>query len=345
MVPKRLILISLLLFILPLSLFPESKITIMSYNVHNLFDDVDDGSEYAEFKSDKSIWGAEQFENKLKTIAQAIRKSCFKGADVIALQEVENLNALRLLRERYLKDMGYNYAVIAPQEGVAVRVALLSRIPIRQVRCHSMAEWRGRPLRNILEAELEYKGNTFFIFNNHWKSKSGGVRQTEEARLYAASVILRRIRSILEEKPDADIVILGDLNENVEEYLEVKDGANRGGYQTALIPISALFEESYGASSIFLADRPEAAGLSNGKLFFYEPWYELDLQERGSYLFQGRWQTPDHILLSAGLFDGQGLTYQPGDFKVEKSDIMLKWVYSDHLPLIIILRIAGKVEG
>ncbi len=342
MVPKRLILISLLLFILPLSLFPESKITIMSYNVHNLFDDVDDGSEYAEFKSDKSIWGAEQFEKKLKTIAQAIRKSCFKGADVIALQEVENLNALRLLRERYLKGMGYNYAVIAPQDGVAVRVALLSRIPIRQVRCHSMVEWRGRPLRNILEAELEYKGNTFFIFNNHWKSKSGGVRQTEEARLYAASVILRRIRSILEEKPDADIVILGDFNENVEEYLEVKDGANRGGYQTALIPISAPFKESYGASSIFLADRPEAAGLFNGKLLFYEPWYELDLQERGSYLFQGRWQTPDHILLSSGLFDGQGLTYQPGDFKVEKSDIMLKWVYSDHLPLIISLRIAGS---
>ncbi len=339
---KRLILISLVLFVLPLSLFSEAKITIMSYNVHNLFDDVDDGSEYAEFKSEKSIWGTEQFEKKLKRLAQVIRMCCFKGADVIALQEVENLNALRLLRERYLKGMGYNYVVTAPQEGVAVRVALLSRLPIRQVRCHSMAEWEGNPLRNILEAELEYKGNTFFIFNNHWKSKSGGVQPTEQARLYAASVILRRIRSILEERPDADIVILGDLNENVEEYLEVRSGVSRGGYQTALIPISAPFEESYGTTSIFLADRPEAAGIFNGRLVLYEPWYELDMQERGSYLFQARWQTPDHILLSAGLFDGQGLAYQPGDFKVERSDFLLKWEYSDHLPLIIILRIAGN---
>ncbi|HEB10863.1 MAG TPA: hypothetical protein ENI06_06585 [Spirochaetales bacterium] len=314
----------------------------MSYNVHNLFDDVDDGSEYAEFKREKSIWGTEQFEKKLKRLAQVIRKCCFKGADVIALQEVENLNALRLLRERYLKGMGYNYVVTAPQEGVAVRVALLSRLPIRQVRCHSMAEWEGNPLRNILEAELEYKGNTFFIFNNHWKSKSGGVQPTEQARLYAASVILRRIRSILEERPDADIVILGDLNENVEEYLEVRSGVSRGGYQTALIPMSAPFEESYGTTSIFLADRPEATGIFNGRLVLYEPWYELDMQERGSYLFQARWQTPDHILLSAGLFDGQGLAYQPGDFKVERSDFLLKWEYSDHLPLIIILRIAGN---
>ncbi len=339
---KRLILISLVLFVLPLSLLSEAKITIMSYNVHNLFDDVDDGSEYAEFKREKSIWGTEQFEKKLKRLAQVIRKCCFKGADVIALQEVENLNALRLLRERYLKGMGYNYVVTAPQEGVAVRVALLSRLPIRQVRCHSMAEWEGNPLRNILEAELEYKGNTFFIFNNHWKSKSGGAHPTEQARLYAASVILRRIRSILEERPDADIVILGDLNENVEEYLEVRSGVSRGGYQTALIPISAPFEESYGTTSIFLADRPEAAGIFNGRLVLYEPWYELDMQERGSYLFQARWQTPDHILLSAGLFDGQGLAYQPGDFKVERSDFLLKWEYSDHLPLIIILRIAGN---
>jgi len=342
---KRLILISLVLFVLTPSLFSETKITIMSYNVHNLFDDVDDGSEYAEFKSEKGIWGNEQFEKKLTHIAQAIRKSCFKGADIIALQEVENRNALRLLRDRYLKGMGYDYAVTAPQEGIAVRVALLSRIPIRQVRCHSMAEWRGTPLRNILEAELEYKGNTFFIFNNHWKSKSGGLRPTEQARLYAASVILRRIRSILEEKPDADIVILGDLNENVEEYPEVSGGVSGGGYQTALIPMSAVFEESYGTTSIFLADRPGAAGIFNGRLAFYEPWYELDPQERGSYLFRGRWQTPDHILLSAGLFDGQGLAYQPGGFKVERSDLLLKWVYSDHLPLIIILRIAGNGEG
>jgi len=342
---KRLILISLVLFVLPLYLFSEAKIIIMSYNVHNLFDDVDDGSEYAEFKSEKSIWGTEQFEEKLKTLAQVIRKCCFKGADVIALQEVENLNALRLLRERYLKGMGYNYAVIAPQEGVAVRVALLSRLPVRQVRCHSMPEWRGRPLRNILEAELEYKGNTFFIFNNHWKSKSGGVRPTEQGRLYAASVILRRIRSILEERPAADIVILGDFNENVEEYLEVKGGVKGDGYQTALIPMSAPFEESYGTTSIFLADQPEAAGIFNGRLVCYDPWYELDPQKQGSYLFRGRWQTPDHILLSAGLFDGQGLTYQPGDFRVERSNILLKWVYSDHLPLIITLRIAGNGEG
>ncbi|MBA7474560.1 hypothetical protein ES707_09914 [subsurface metagenome] len=317
----------------------------MSYNVHNLFDDVDNGSEYAEFKREKSIWSTEQFEKKLQHIARAIRESCFKGADVIALQEVENLNALRLLRDRYLRGMGYKYMVTAPQEGIAVRVALLSRIPIRKVLCHSMVEWQGRSLRNIMEAELEYKGNTFFIFNNHWKSKSGGVRPTEQARLSAASVILRRIGSILEERPDADMVILGDLNENIEEYLEVRGGVSSGGYQTALIPMAAPFEESYVTSSIFLADRPESAGLFNGRLVFYEPWYELDPQEQGSYLYQGRWQTPDHILLSASLFDGQGLVYQPGDFKVERSDFLLKWVCSDHLPLIIILRISGNEEG
>ncbi|HDY87630.1 MAG TPA: hypothetical protein ENH82_05865 [bacterium] len=56
------------------------------------------------------------------------------------------------------------------------------------------------------------------IFNNHWKSKLGGAEETEFQRLEVAALIAGKLREIHLEQPYADIVVLGDLNENVVEY-------------------------------------------------------------------------------------------------------------------------------
>ena len=82
----------------------------------------------------------------------------------------------------------------------------------------------------------------------------------------------------------------------------------------------------------------------------YEPWYELPEAKRGSYFYQGGWETMDHILLSAGLFDTHGFHYHPGSFTALRLAFLLRpngtprsghltgtRGYSDHLPLLLTL--------
>jgi hypothetical protein len=132
--------------------------TIMSLNVQNLFDNVDDPGKddkaYLPIAS-KQAWEhieacneipVEAWRNeclyldwsdaavafKLGVIADTIRQvNDGKGADVIAIQEVENIGILERLRTEFLADLGYQPAVLV--EGTDVRgidVAFLSKFPL-----------------------------------------------------------------------------------------------------------------------------------------------------------------------------------------------------------------------
>jgi endonuclease/exonuclease/phosphatase family metal-dependent hydrolase len=319
----------------------QSKLTILSYNVKNLFDDVDNGTEYEHFDPEKSKWSSADFDRKLRAVAEVIKKSCFNGPDVVALQEVENRHAVDRLCEGYLGLLGYNYRVIVPVKEQAVQCAVVSRYPVNRVGALNPGDWEDRGQRYVLEVEIEYHGHTLVLFNNHWKSKTGGARATEPARVASASILTERIGELLSDNPDADIIVLGDLNENLEEYQE-----GEGRYRTALVPFSA--KTASGPGSLYLADKPETVGPHNGRIVLYETWYEIPREQRGSFVYQGSWQTPDHILLSPGLFDSQGFTYERGQFKVLRLSFLVhpktgfprhgsKWPYSDHLPLLITL--------
>ncbi len=353
------ILSSILLFV---SLAFSQRITIMSYNVDNLFDDVSNGTEYREYDPSRGHWNRDMYLTKLRNIARVIVDSSRRGPDIIALQEVENRNVVDTLNSMYLDGLDYRYIAIVPREGVATNVAVLSRYPIRSVHSYFVGDWDGRPLRDVLETDIDIGGTILYLFNNHWKSKNGGVRKTEVARLRAASVLLNRIRDLVNRDATADIVVVGDLNEDFNEY--VRTG---GRYRTALIsinPRSTPFE--YFKDSLLLTDDISLIGgieRRNKENLFYEPWFEyISNTERGelpgrkynfgSYVYRGRWETPDHILLFPTLFDNRGLFYTSGHFRVVKENFMLtsrgyplKWYcrgkrckgFSDHLPILITL--------
>ena len=132
--------------------------TIMSFNVENLFDNADDPD-----KDDKAYlplaakqnaahvsacneieverwrdeclyldWSDEAVAFKLGVIAGTIRQvNGGRGADIIALQEVENIGILERLRNEFLGDLGYQPAVLI--EGTDVRgidVAFLAKYPL-----------------------------------------------------------------------------------------------------------------------------------------------------------------------------------------------------------------------
>jgi len=134
------------------------NVTVMTFNVQNLFDNVDDPG-----KDDKAYlpidakqnaahinacneiavaswrdeclnldWSVAALDHKLTVLADTIRQvDSGRGADIIALQEVENVAILERLRTEYLAELGYGPAILI--EGSDVRgidVAFLSRLPL-----------------------------------------------------------------------------------------------------------------------------------------------------------------------------------------------------------------------
>jgi endonuclease/exonuclease/phosphatase family metal-dependent hydrolase len=331
----------------------SDRIVVLSYNVENLFDDRQDGREYPDY-SGKS-WSRESYQRKLAAVARAVRAACAGGPDILCLQEVESEVALRDLRDRHLSNVGYRYLVFVPQQGAATTVACLSRLPVVRTRAHAVGSFEGLPLRHILEIQVEYQGSTLYLFNNHWKSKSGGVEATAPARRKAADVLVKRVRDILGSDDQADVLVLGDLNENLEEYEQTG-----GRYSTATVFFPAADGQSPAGdlAALFVTPFEEQAGLQDGRLVFYEPWYEIAPGERGSSAYRGQWQTPDRILLSAGMFDGEGFSYVPGSFEAVKAEFLvdpasgfpLRWRgagrgegtgTSDHLPLRLAIESTG----
>ncbi len=347
---KRLILSVVLLLS---QLWPVSArdVTILTYNVENLFDDVHDGSEFPEFDPARGGWNTDLFLMRVETIAEVVRKAVPGGPDVLLLQEVENENALHVLLTTGLSGMGYTWSVLVPKKKLAANVAIASRLPVSHVRSNAVHAWRKNPVRDVIEAEIETKDGVLHLFDDHWKSKAGGARATERSRLESAGIVVGRIKEILAEEPGAHIIVAGDMNENCDELERVG-----GSYQTALVTASRRTPAAYSASSLFLADGALAPGVdASGRVILYEPWLELPAAERGSYYYQGEWETMDHILLSAGLFDSRGFHYRKGGFRVLRLPFLLRpdgtpraWThlkaergYSDHLPLLITLQAGG----
>ena len=321
-------------------------LTILSYNVENLFDDVDNGTEFPEFDPSRGRWSSDLFRMRVDTISEVIRKAVAGGPDILLLQEVENENALRTLLDTGLRGMGYTSSVLLPKKRLAANVAVASRLPITRVLSHAVHAWKRNPVRDVIEVEIRGQRGVLHLFDDHWKSQAGGTKVTEGSRLESAGIVARRIREILAQDPSADIVVAGDMNENMDQYDRVGKK-----YQTALIPVTARAPESCSASSLFLSGDSQGPWDGGGRVVLYEPWYELPDSKRGSYFYQGGWETMDHILLSAGLFDSRGFHYHPGSFTVLRLPFLLrpdgtprKWThltstrgYSDHLPLLLTL--------
>jgi endonuclease/exonuclease/phosphatase family metal-dependent hydrolase len=306
------------------------RLVVISYNVENLFDDTTSGEEYAEYRGPR--WAAELYPAKLAALARAIRSSSPRGPDLIALQEVESAKALTDLRDLHLQGLGYRQVVFVPQAGAVTSVGFLSRVEVARVRAHMVGQAAGEPLRYILEVELEHRGRKLIVLNNHWKSKTEGVEATAGARRQAERVLARRLTELLGANPGADLLALGDFNENLEE-LEAR-------------------------GLLRVVGRPQEAGLGTEGVRLYDPWLELPESGRGSAAYQGRWQTPDHILLAPGLFDARGFSYRPGSFRVVRRPFLVQGPQgfprrfltgrssaaergvSDHLPLCLELRLS-----
>ena len=107
-------------------------ITVVSYNVQNLFDATDDGGEYRQFTR-AGGWTSDLYSAKLRAIGSALRAAAPGGADLVALQEVEHYAAARRLLDQELGGLGYRHVVWLPDPHNPTGPVVLSKLPVRRV--------------------------------------------------------------------------------------------------------------------------------------------------------------------------------------------------------------------
>lgn len=212
----RLILI-VLFFIECGFLFAQDSLTIISYNVENLFD-----YKHDTLKNDSSFlpegmhhWTYHRYQTKLDQIAQVIVNiSGWESAALVGLCEVENAHCLRDLCYR-LKRFHYKYIHYESADERGIDVALLYDTTMVKI-------LNSKPLhiplendntRDILYVEaLLTTNDTLHAMICHLPSKLGGTASTDWKRKAAKRVIQQQVDSILLLQPTAKIVVMGDMN-------------------------------------------------------------------------------------------------------------------------------------
>ena len=315
-------------------LFGENILKIATYNVENLFDLHRSGHEYKEYiPFTKSNWNHRTYQIKLKNTSRVIKDI---NADIIALQEIESLQALKDLRYQLKRDgLYYQYYKIANLKDTTVKVAILSKIPFMYT--HEIAVTGSYKYRNILETKFKIGNEYLYVMVNHWKSKAG----PESMRIVSAKKLLKRVRELGKNK---NIIALGDFNSHYEEYkiFKRKRKHNDTGGITGINHILGTINNENKSSNVTVAPYE-----------FYNLWYDIATNERYSYIFHNKKEALDNILITNNLLKHDGLHYiensiMPFEKKyLFRGKYIYRWQvsrkypnrhkgkgYSDHLPVI-----------
>ena len=263
--------------------------TIAFYNVENLFDTINDPKTWDDDRTPKGRdrWTSVIYEKKLKNIAKVIADIGFdltnQTPSVIGLCEIENRKVLEDLikTESLIKE---NYQIIhydSPDER-GIDVAMLfkqNRFIVSSSKTYPLYLKRKDGSRDFTRDHLLVSGfldnDPIHFIINHWPSRSGGQMRSEPGRILAGKLNKKIIDSILQSNPKANIISMGDFNDNPSDK-SVKPILN------------TIFKKSK---------------IKEGQLF--NPMEELYRKGYGSYRYKGKWDMIDQFLLSKNLVDNK----------------------------------------
>ncbi len=299
-----------------------SLFTLVELNCENLFDFTDNPQKNDEefLPTSGKHWTPRRYWCKLNHIGQELL-SCGSESDttllpdLVAMCEVEGDSVcFDLTRRSLLRHAGYEYLVTHSPDERGINVALLYQpfmfSVIRTYPLRVTPSRNMRPTRDILYAcLLAVTGDTLHVFVVHAPSRFGGERTTRENRLLVARRMSTSVDSIRALSPNAAIVIAGDFNDGAcDSSLVYLCGRQ-------LRNVTAGIQGTHGA--------------------------------KGSYCYQGEWESIDHVLLtdrlvlsSAYIHDAPFLL-EPDDkyggVKPKRTYVGYRYQsgFSDHLPLVV----------
>ena len=205
-------------------LMAQESLTMISYNVENLFDSQHDTlkNDYSFLPDGDHHWTYHKYQTKLDRIAQVVVNiSGWESAALVGLCEVENARCLRDLCSR-LKRFHYRYVHYESEDERGIDVALLydsTKVKVLDSR-PLRVDLNEDNTRDILYVKaLLHERDTMYAMVCHLPSRMGGGAATEWKRLKAKQVIQQQIDSILHQQPQANIVVMGDMNDEAKNDL------------------------------------------------------------------------------------------------------------------------------
>jgi predicted extracellular nuclease len=313
----------------------DAAIRVMFYNVENLFDTFNDS-----LKNDESFtpegnhhWTEFRYNKKLKSLSKVILAAGgWEAPEIIGLCEIENRFVLdQLVQKTGLRNIGYQIIHEESPDRRGIDVAMMYRpnkfTPINHQAINITFPFDpGSKTRDILYVRgLVGDQDTVHLFVNHWPSKFGGAKETEPKRMFVAKLLRNKVDSIFALNADANIVIMGDLNDEPTDESVMK-GLKPETDLSKLKRNNQLFNLMYA------------------------------IRHKGSHKYQDSWSTIDQFIVSGGLMlRTEGLRVAPEKAVIFEADFLLEvdernmgkkpfrtyigmkyhGGYADHLPIYV----------
>jgi predicted extracellular nuclease len=277
-----------------------SNSTIVSYNVENLFDTIDDPKTTDEefIPSGKLNWNTSRYNKKLEHLVEAITLNLDQNPILIGLMEVENYMVVQdLMRYGKMKETNYSLLHKNSPDTRGIDCALIyDRDRFKPLQTEFLEVSIDTALyfhtRDIVYVRGElYGGKEMHVFVNHWPSRRGGEDLTVYKRIRAAEIVRAKVDLILAENPKANIVIMGDLNDHPTDKS--------------------------------VAETLKAKSRKDKKADLIDLMYEDHLAKEGTHYYDG-WGCLDHFIVSKALFKGKGkIKLKKKDAVIVKDDKLL----------------------
>lgn len=220
-------------FLLLSSIAFSKTISLMAYNVENLFDTIHDegkndytylplslknesphiqaicqslGSEWWIKECLETDWNENVLDKKMQALSKVILSyNNGEGADILALEEVENLNVVSDLQKNYLKGKYSYVALIEGEDARGIDTAVISKYPIIKSELHNInLEAIAKKTRGILEVDIKIGNKKVSVLVNHWPSQAN----PSQARLLAA----KKLEQIALNSKAELVIAVGDFN-------------------------------------------------------------------------------------------------------------------------------------
>jgi predicted extracellular nuclease len=266
--------------------------TVATFNVENFFDDIVDPGK-TQTRQASSLVSADELALKLDKLAEAIHDD-LREPTILGLQEVEKVELLEALAARPEIDTQYGAILVQGPDNRGINVGLMydrERVTILDseqlqgcttlnpntggpdMPCDTNGDGTddgnllfGRPpllVRLVVsQAGGAGEGDVLWVIVAHFKSKRGGAEKTEPRRVEQARFLANEVNNLLAETPGARVIVLGDLNDFFDSP-----------------PINTLTSEA-----------------PLGEL-----WFQAPKAERYSFIFGGRAEVLDHVLITPAL--------------------------------------------
>ncbi|HRO42377.1 MAG TPA: endonuclease/exonuclease/phosphatase family protein [Flavipsychrobacter sp.] len=202
---------------------------VATFNCENLFVRYRFSSKLAEEKKNEAVDKGFIIERSLfETVLEEERKLTAGAilatkADIIALQEVENLDTLKSFQSRFLKAKFPFKYLIDGNDMRLIDIAALSNIEATSIRTHQYDKGSDKKQifsRDCLEIEYNVNGVPLTLFINHFKSMldksdpANGRQKTMAKRRQQSEQVVQIIKDKFGSKlAKENFIVLGDLND------------------------------------------------------------------------------------------------------------------------------------